>query len=123
MKRAANILLIVFVMAVTAYIAYAVGEKNGSANAGVLPNDSIADKLEAYGERIRQLDNLGKVKRDIIVQYDSALNAVGEKEELMKHLERLDMLWGVYRFMMMKYKFNEDTTYLPPLDDNEWSED
>ena len=123
MKRAANILLIVFVMAVTAYIAYAVGEKNGSANTGVLPNDSIADKLEAYGERIRQLDNLGKVKRDIIVQYDSALNAVGEKEELMKHLERLDMLWGAYRFMMMKYKFNEDTTYLPPLDDNEWSED
>ena len=117
MKTTATILLFVLSIGLTAYISYAAGESNWlGGHSFFLSNDNIDEKLEAYGERIRQLTNLNEVKWDLIMQYDSALGSIDDKDELMRHLERLDMLWEAYDLLMAKYKNDENTTYLPPLD-------
>ena len=121
MKTTATILLFILSIGLTAYLAYAAGETKRFGEFGVFSSDKTDEKLEAYGERIRQLTNLNEVKWDMIIQYDSALGSFDDKDELMRHLERLDMLWDAYDLMVAKYKNDEDTTYLPPMDYHERS--
>lgn len=114
MKRVATILLAILALGITAYISYAAGETQQFGK--LCFYDDNDEKLEAYGERIRQLTNLNRVEYDIIMQYDSALASLEDKDELMMHANRLEMLWDVYHLLMAKYSADEDTTYLPPLE-------
>ncbi len=110
-------LLAMLVLGMVAYVGYVYGNMVGRTDEYVtwtpfLYGGNGGERQGEYEEKIRQLQAIGDVKWDIIMEYDTCFSLIAEKKEkteLLERLRRLEILWQTYDMLMAKYGPEEDT--------------
>ena len=105
------------VLGMVAYVGYVYGNMVGRMDEYVtwtpfLYGGNGGERQGEYEKKIRQLQAIGDVKWDIIMEYDTCFSLIAEKKEkteLLERLRRLEILWQTYDMLMAKYGLEEDT--------------